>query len=251
LYFTKDARLISTISISAVLFVDNVFVSISNCNNVQEFFFDRFRVIYLSSLFQILLIAEKLYYNIKIYFEDFCQNINFDNYKTLLNSNSAELYNNLYNKFDSYCFTATILKERKLHIEFCYTLFKISALVEQIFRVEYSRILVCFLEVFIYFIQIELSEIAFIFRNFIKKISEKVTKKKYSWNQIYRLLEELDSKSLDLTIAQIWKYTTDTFKSELETFNRLAVSVCLDYIKRVYRFKEYFEEEQLLRDLLA
>ncbi len=132
LYFTKDARLISTISISAALFVDNIFVSISNCNNVQEFFFDRFRVIYLLSLSQILLVAEKLYHNIKIYFEDSCQNVNFDNYRTLLNPNNVELYNNLYNEFDLYCFTATILKERKLHIEFRHVFFKVSALVEQI-----------------------------------------------------------------------------------------------------------------------
>jgi len=179
-YFTKNARLISTTSISAVLFVDNKFVFISNCNNVQEFFFDCFRVMHLLSLFQILLVAEKLYYNVKIYFENSCQNIIFDNYRTLLNSNNVELHNNLYNEFDLYCFTATMLKERKLHVEFCYALFKVSVLVEQIFRVEHSRTLVCFLEVFIYFIQIELSEIAFIFCNFIKKMFEKVTREEHS-----------------------------------------------------------------------
>ena len=150
-----------------------------------------------------------------------------------------------------YCFTVTILKERKLHVEFRYIFFKISAFVEQIFRVEYSRTLICFFEIFIYFIQIELSEIAFIFCNFIKKIFEKVTREKHSWNQIYRLFEKFNSKSLNLTIIQIWKYTTDTFKSKLEIFNRFAVSVCLDYIKRVYKFKKYFKKKQFLLDFLA
>ncbi|MCJ1396774.1 hypothetical protein MMC18_009666 [Xylographa bjoerkii] len=51
-------------------------------------------------------------------------------------------------------------------------------------------------------------------------------------------------------MAQIWKCTTDTFESALGASNRLAVSIRLDYIKRVYGFKEHLEEERLLRDLL-
>jgi hypothetical protein len=52
-------------------------------------------------------------------------------------------------------------------------------------------------------------------------------------------------------MAQVWKCTTDTFESELGTFSRLAVSVRLDCIKRVYGTTNYLEEERLLRDLLA
>ena len=52
-------------------------------------------------------------------------------------------------------------------------------------------------------------------------------------------------------MIQTWKCTTDTFDSELGMFSRLAVSVCLDYIKHVYRITNYLEEERLLRDLLA
>jgi tetratricopeptide (TPR) repeat protein len=52
-------------------------------------------------------------------------------------------------------------------------------------------------------------------------------------------------------MAQTWKCTTDTFDSELGTLSRLAVSVRLDYIKRVYGITNYLEEERLLRDLLA
>ncbi len=76
-------------------------------------------------------------------------------------------------------------------------------------------------------------------------MSEKVTRGGHPWGQICRLLGELDSEPLDLAMAQIWKCTTDTFESELGTSSRLAVSVRLDYIKRVY------EEERLLRDLLT
>lgn len=250
-YFTKDARLISTASISAAPFADNEFVSIPNCNDVQGFFSDRSRVMHSPSPPQVLLVAEELYHNIKVYFEDSCQNMIFDDHGTLLNLNGAELHNDLCNEFDSYCFTATMLKGRKLHVEFRHALSKASALVEQILRAGHPRTLACFLEVFIHFIQTGLPEVASILLDFIKKMSEKVTRGGHPWGQICRLLGELDSEPLDLAMVQIWKCTTDTFESELGASSRLAVSVRLDYIKRVYGFKEHLEEERLLRDLLA
>ena len=53
-----------------------------------------------------------------------------DDYRTLLTSNGTKLYNNLYNDFDSYCFTTTILIEKGLYVEFCCVLSKASALVK-------------------------------------------------------------------------------------------------------------------------
>lgn len=175
----------------------------------------------------------------------------FDDHETLLNSNDVELYNDLCNEFDLYCFIATMLKSRQLYVKFRYAFFKVFALVEHIFWVEHSRTLICFLEVFIHFIQIEISKIAFILRDFIKKLFKKVTRREHSWDQICRLLKKLDSRSLDLTMTQIWKCTIDTFENELETFNRLAMFVRLDCIKRMYKFKENLEKERLLRNLLA
>ncbi len=235
-YSTKDARLISTASRSAAPFADNEFVSIPNCNDVQGFFSDRSRVMHSPSPPQVLLVPEELYHNIKVYFEDSCQNMIFDDHGTLLNPNGAELHDDLCNEFDSYCFTATMLKGRKLHVEFRHALSKASALVEQILRAGHPRTLACFLEVFIHFIQTGLPEVASILRDFIKKMSEKVTRGGHPWGQICRLLGELDSEPLDLAMAQIWKCTTNTFESELGTSSRLAVSVRLDYIKRVYGF---------------
>jgi hypothetical protein len=71
----------------------------------------------------------------------------------------------------------------------------------------------------------------------------KVTKKGHPWGQICRLLGELDSESLDQAIAQIWKYITNTFDKELRTFSQLAISVCLDYIKHVYKITNYLKKE--------
>lgn len=54
----------------------------------------------------------------------------FNNYKILLNLNGADLYNDLYNEFDSYYFTTTIFKGRELYVEFRYTLFKAFTLIK-------------------------------------------------------------------------------------------------------------------------
>jgi hypothetical protein len=129
------------------------------------------------SLPQALLVSKNLFYNIKVYFENSCRNMILDGYKTLLTPNGAELHNDLYNDFDSYCFTTTMLIEKGLHVEFRRALSKASTLVEQILRAEHPRTLACFLEVFIYFIQTGLLEVTSFLRDFIKRISAKVTRK--------------------------------------------------------------------------
>lgn len=87
-------------------------------------------IVSILSLPQALLVSENLFYNIKVYFENSYRNMILDNYRTLLTPNSAELYNNLYNDFDLYYFTTTILKEKGLYIEFRYILSKASTLIE-------------------------------------------------------------------------------------------------------------------------
>ncbi|KAJ3551817.1 hypothetical protein NPX13_g11268 [Xylaria arbuscula] len=198
-----------------------------------------------------LLVSENLFYNIKVYFENSCRNMILDDHGTLLTPNGAKLHNDLCNDFDSYCFTATMLIEKGLHVEFRRALFKASALVEQILRAEHPRTLACFLEVFIHLIQAGLPEVTSFLRDFIKRMSAKVIRKGHPWGQICRLLGELDSESLDEAMAKAWKCTTDIFDRELGIFSPLAVSVRLDYIKRVYGITNYLEEERLLRDLLA
>ena len=251
LYSTQDAGLISTAWIPAAPFADNEVVFHSNHNDVPGFLSDRSRVVHSPSPPQALLAVENLFHNIKVYFENSSRNMILDDHGTLLNPNGAELHNELCNDFDSYCFAATMFIGRKLHVEFRHALSKASALVEQILRAEHPRTLACFLKVFIHLIQTGLPEVTSFLRDFIKRMSAKVTREGHPWGQICQLLGELDSESLDQAMAQIWKCTTDTFESELGTFSRLAVSVRLDYIKRVYGFTDYLGEERLLRDLLT
>ncbi|KAL2044541.1 hypothetical protein ABVK25_012394 [Lepraria finkii] len=217
----------------------------------QGFVSDRSRVSHSPSPPQALLVSENLFHNIRVYFENSCRNMILDDHGTLLTPDGTQLHNRLCNDFDSYCFTATILIEKGLNVEFRHTLSKASTLVKQILQAEHPQTLACFLEVFIHLMQTGLPEVAFFLRDFIKRMSAKVTKKGNPWGQICWLLGELDSASLDQAMAQIWKCTTDTFDSELGAFSRLAVSVRLDYVKRVYGITNYLEEERLLRDLLA
>lgn len=173
-----------------------------------------------------------------------------DDHGTLFTPNGAKLHNGLCNDFDLYCFAATMLIEKGLHIEFRHALSKASALVEQILRAEHPRTLACFLEVFIHLIQIGRPEVTSFLRGFIKEISARVIGREHPWGQICQLLGELDKESLEQALAQTWKYTTDTFDNELGMFTPLAVSVRLDYMKRVYGITNFLEEEPLLRDLL-
>ncbi|KAM7209848.1 hypothetical protein V8F06_014768, partial [Rhypophila decipiens] len=229
----------------AAPFADNEFVFRLNRNNVRGFFSE----LHSPSPPQALLVSENLLYNIKVYFENSCRNMNFDNYGNLLTPNGAKLDNTLCNDFDSYCFTATLFIEKGLHVEFRRALSKASALVEKILQAEHPRTLACFLEVFIHLIQTGLCEVTSFLRGYIGRMAAQVTKKGHPWRQICRLLSELDSESLHQAMAQIWKCTTDIFDRELGAFSRLAVSVRLDYIKRMVA--DHGEEERLLRHLLA
>lgn len=136
-----------------------------------------------------------------------------------------------------------------LHVESRQYLSKASNLVEPIIRIEHPRTLACFLEVFIHFIQTGLPEISLIFRNYVTQMSENVTAEGHPWGKICQLFGLLDSQYIEHTLAHIWKCTTDTLDVELGKTSRLAVSVRLDYIKRVVT--NNYEEERLLRDLLA
>jgi hypothetical protein len=175
--------------------------------------------------------------------------MNFDNHGNLLTPNGAKMDNALCNDFDSYCFTATMFLGKGLHVEFRRALSKACALVEQILRAEHPRTLACFLEVFIHLIQTGLTSVTSFLCDYIKRMSARVHRKGHPWGQICWLLGELDLESLDQSMAQLWKCTTDVFDSELGTFSRLAVAVRLDYIKRITT--NHLEEERLLRDLLV
>ena len=248
---SQNTALISATWKPAAPFADNQLVLPSNRDDVQGWISGRFRVFHPPSTPKALFVPESLFRNIKVYFENSCRNMLLDNHGTLVDPNGTEVQNDLCNDFDSYCFTATMFAERSSHEEFRHALSKASALIEKILRAEHPRTLACFLEVFIHLMQTGLPDVAFFLRDFIKRMSAKITLEGQPWGQICRLLGELDSESLYQAMAQIWKCTVDTFESELETLGRLVVSIRLDYIKRVYGFSNYLEEEWLLRDVLA
>ncbi|CZS92382.1 uncharacterized protein RAG0_02805 [Rhynchosporium agropyri] len=200
---------------------------------------------------QALLVSEELFHSVKVYFEDSCRKINLDACGTLITPTGMELRNDLCNDFDSYCYTATMLAKKGLHVPFRHTISKASALVERILEAEHPRTLACFLEVFIHLRQTELPSVTSFLLRFIKTMSANVTRRGHPLCQICRLLDEIGPESLDQAMALTWKCITDTFDSILGILHPLAVSVRLDYIKRVYGITNHAEEEWLLRDLLT
>jgi hypothetical protein len=103
----------------------------------------------------------------------------FYDYKTLLTPNNAKLYNNLYNDFDLYYFTAIMLEKKGLYVKCCCALSKAFAFIKQILRAEHSQTLACFLKVFIHLIQTRLPKVTFCLCDFIKKMFVQVTSTKH------------------------------------------------------------------------
>ena len=197
---------------------------------------------------QDLLIAETLMRDVKIYFENTCRTMKFDDQGTLLNLEGTEFHNDLCSNFDSYCFSATKFKEKRSFVDFRVAFDKAFSLVQPILEAEHPRTLACFLEVMIHFIQVGMPAAASTILRFIQQMS--VIRKKQSFARLSWILADLKSNSL-LAMAQIWKCVVDTVESELGPRSRFAISVRLDYIKRVYGHSEYREEERLLREVLT
>ena len=220
-------------------------------NNVPRFPDDVSVILYSPSPPQSLSTAQSCLFDVKTYFQSTCEEMRFNDDGTLLDPSGAELRNDLCNEFDSYCFNATMLESKNSEAEFSHALSKAYALVQRILQAEHPRTLACFLEVLIHLIQSGLPGVASDLRNLIKRRSQQVTSGMRPWGRICRLLGNLDADSLEEAMAQIWKCMSDIFGDKLGVTSRLAVSVRLDYIKRVYGFNQHYEEERLLRDLLT
>ncbi|EXM14513.1 Tetratricopeptide-like helical domain superfamily [Fusarium oxysporum f. sp. vasinfectum] len=196
-----------------------------------------------------LLAIEQLLDSVKGYFKSSCQNMSFDDDQNLVTPSGYKLDNALCGEFDSYCFTATMLIQKRLSAEFGRTLSKACHLVERILRAQHPRTLVCFLEVFVHLIQSRLPEVATHLCSFVAQMAVAIGKERGPLGTTYELLSNLDQKSLYQAMVRIWKCISDTFDSELGRGHRLAVSIRLDYIKRVVA--DHKEEESLLMDLLG
>lgn len=198
---------------------------------------------------QVLQATENMFYATRLYFEDICPKMTFDDQGILVKEGTI-ITNDLCNDFDSYCFTATMLFERKEYSEFAGCLSKACALVKSILQAQHPRSLTCFFEVLLHLIQNGLLDVAITLCRFINAMSAEVIGDRQPWGRICRLLGELDSDSLYSDVVEVWKCIADTFDNKLGTSSRLAVSVRLDYVKRVHGATNIFEEERKLKELL-
>ncbi|KAG7402657.1 hypothetical protein Forpe1208_v017037 [Fusarium oxysporum f. sp. rapae] len=198
---------------------------------------------------QVNKVAEQLFHSIKAYFTKSCQNMRFDMDQSLVTPTGDRLDNALCSEFDSYCFTATVLAQKRMSVEFGRALSKACDLVKRILQAQHPRTLACFLEVFTHLIQSEHSEVAISLCGFVAGMSKVIGKEGGPLRTIYELLGKLDEASFYQALTQIWRCISDTFDTELGQGHRLAVSVRLDYIKRVVT--DHKEEESLLMGLLG
>lgn len=194
---------------------------------------------------------EELLHRTATYFQHQCRTMRLDEQGVILALDGAKLSNDLCSDFDSYCFTATMIARKKGPAEelFC-VLDKASRLVEPILRAKHPRTLACFLEVFIHFIQCGLPELTHKFCKYIKAMSVIVVGDKHPLGSICWLLGKLDTESLTNGMALVWQCMTDIFIQELTVDCPLAVSIRLDYVKRVFAANPQ-EEEALLQKLRA
>lgn len=81
-------------------------------------------------------------------------------------------------------------------------------------------------------------------------MSEMVPLEGRPWGQILRLLGKIDLDSSEGAIARAWECITDACDRKLSSQSPLAVSIRLDYIKRVCAINNHSEEERLLQKLL-
>lgn len=189
-------------------------------------------------------VLEDLLMATKDYFEISCQKMKFNEDRHLLDPSGTKSNNGLCNDFDSYCFTATQSKGD----EFRLALSEATRLIPQILQVEHPRSLPCFLEVFIHLGQVGMSDVAHMLRAFIRQWSVVVIRERKLWLQMCQLLGDLEKESLEGAMPQIWKCITDTVNRSLEPSHPLAVSIYLDYVKRVHGATDLPEEERRLRD---
>jgi hypothetical protein len=179
-YVSQYAGPMTATRIPAAPFADNEYVFPIR-NDFQDFILDCSRAFCSPSQPQALSDAENLFRNVSVYFRDSCKNMVFDEDETLLGPDGAELHNGLCSEFDSYCFGATMFKQRGMYDEFGRSLSNAFALVKPILRAEHPRTLACFLEVFIHLSQIGQSEVTHKFRQYNKNMSAEITRTGHPW----------------------------------------------------------------------
>lgn len=197
-----------------------------------------------------MLIRGTLLQKIKDYFDCCCRSMMFDENEILRSPDGTEFRNDRCNDFDSYCFTATTLVQKGLKIDFLRALSKACALVKPILQTAHPRTLSCFFEVLVHLIQVGHPDVAFHILDFINQMFESIGEEESPLGHICRLLGQVDHESFLEAMVEGWECVTNTFDRILGFSHRLAVSVRLDYVKRIM-VNDLSKEEALLRDLLS
>ncbi|KAF4547289.1 Hypothetical protein D9617_48g089500 [Elsinoe fawcettii] len=186
---------------------------------------------------------------IHTYFEVTCKNMVFGNDETLLAADGVARRNDLCVTFDSLCYKATMLYESGSFGDFGCALNDAFGLLETVLKEEHPRTLTCFFEVLLLFTRSGLPEVALKLGSQIEALTDHTIHRGRLWRQVCQLLGRLDPETMTSAVERGWSCITDTFSDVLGSTHRLAISVRLDYMKRIV--VNSVQEECILRDLLA
>lgn len=176
-----------------------------------------------------------------------CRNLNLDAQGALLTEAGLKRSNKSCDSFDSYCFNATLFAQNGRGDEFRMALTKACSSVSAIIREDHPRALPCFFEVFIHLIQSGLCGVTEKLLEYVGSLYGVMGRP--ALVRVYQLLREVKAELLGEAMATAWRYVSDMFDCMLGQHSSLAVSIRLDYIKRVHWLEDYAEEERLLREL--
>lgn len=186
--------------------------------------------------------------NVKKALEFSCRNLNLDAQGVLFTEAGFKRCNESCDSFDSYCFNATLFAQNGIRDEFVLALNKACTFVNSIIREKHPRALTCFFEVFIHLIQSGFLECTLQLLDYVGSLYDAMGQP--TFGRIFRLLYEVKPELLSEAMITAWRYTSDMFDCMLGQCSSLAVSIRLDYIKRVHWVEDCANEERLLRQLL-
>jgi hypothetical protein len=218
-----------------------------------NFVSDRSKILHSPSSPRSLLVAERLFFSINVYFDGSFRIrpwITDESHSTPIAPGTLSLPNHAPD-FETYCRNAAEFLRLGSTVKFRRALSKAINLVKDLLLAEHPRTLDCFLEVFLSLLRVGRLEIASFLRNYISEMAAIVIAREHPWGHICRLISMLDTESLEQALIQSWRCTINAFENSFGPFNQLTLGAHLQFIHQVYASTDLLEEERLLRELLA
>ncbi|KUJ16359.1 uncharacterized protein LY89DRAFT_782627 [Mollisia scopiformis] len=201
----------------------------------------------------ILPVPERLLFSIKSYIQGSFENETWiDRSGRCINTFvHCEILSNALYTFHNYYSTAVRLADERSYDEFRRVLSKAFAIIGDILRIQHTRTLDCFLEVFLDMIQRGHLELVSLLVHHIHEMSKTILLVEHPLRQICQSLAILDKDHFRQAIIESWKCTSDGFERRLGFFHSDSLDIHLYFVSATYGPNAPLEEERLLRQIHA